>query len=53
MGSGQDHLRFDRALRENGIIELGDNEYDEVHDRMDRDMSARQPLKQKIVKTPR
>jgi hypothetical protein len=38
MPSGQEHLRFDRILRENGIIEIGDRECDEVHDRMDRDM---------------
>ena len=36
--SGQEHLRFDRILRENGVIELGDRECDEVHDRMDRDV---------------
>ena len=38
MGDGNDHLRFDRILRENGIIQIGDYECDEVHDRMDRDM---------------
>ena len=38
MPSGNVHLRFDNLLRDNGIIEIGDNECDEVHDRMDRDM---------------
>jgi hypothetical protein len=38
MPSGDVHLRFDSLLRDNGIIEIGDYECDEVHDRMDREM---------------
>jgi hypothetical protein len=38
MPSGDVHLKLDRLLRENRIIEIGDGECDEVHDRMDMDM---------------
>lgn len=38
MGEGQDHLRFDRLLRDYGIIELDECDCDQVHDRMDGDM---------------
>lgn len=40
MGRGNDHLRFDELLRDNGIIKLGEFDCDQVHDRMDRDMMS-------------
>jgi hypothetical protein len=35
MGNRSDHLTFDEILREKGIIELGEYDCDQVHEKMD------------------